>query len=73
MCECCLQTPCHSRCPNADVSTVGTCECCGEDIAVGEEIVVIGDDYYHYDCVNDMTTRELLELFDVSVREAEVV
>ena len=38
MCEICWQSPCHSRCPNADQpATIHLCEMCGEPICEGDE------------------------------------
>jgi hypothetical protein len=37
----------------------------------GDEFVEIDGEYYHLECLEDMTTRELLELFCVYPETAE--
>lgn len=38
MCEICLRTPCHPRCPNAkEPKIIGRCEYCGDPIYEGYE------------------------------------
>lgn len=68
MCEHCRQSPHHPRCPLAP-SPVGftNCECCGEPITDGEEYVRIDGVYYHYECVDNLNTRELLDIFSCEV------
>ena len=72
MCSECWQTPCSSRCPNAPEPTaIEKCSCCNEGIVHGEEMVEIDGEYYHLECVESMTTRELLELLGIDVVEAK--
>lgn len=72
MCSECYQMPCHPRCPNAPEPTaVYTCKHCAEGITVGEEYTEIDGEYYHVECVSDMTTSELLILFGAVVCTAE--
>ena len=73
MCAICRRSPCDPRCPNApDPPTVYTCEECGEGILVGDEFAEIGDRQYHIDCLESLSTRELLKMFDVETQFAEV-
>lgn len=62
MCDVCLQTPCHPRCPNApEPPTVYTCKHCGEPIVAGEEYCEFDGDYYHEDCFSDCAETILFE------------
>lgn len=73
MCSLCLRSPCDARCPNAPAPpAVYTCKDCGEDIVPGDEFAEIDGEYYHIECLEDMTTRELLKLFDVYTETAEM-
>ena len=74
MCEICRQMPCHPRCPNYDPSpwTVYKCAWCGEGILDGEEYIETNKGQIHYDCVSEMTTRELLKELDVEVETASL-
>lgn len=72
MCSLCRVLPCDPRCPNApEPLAVHTCKDCGEGIVPGDEFVEIDGEYYHLECLEDMTTRELLELFCVYPETAE--
>lgn len=72
MCEYCRQSPHDSRCPLAP-SPIGFahCEECAEAITDGEEYIEFDGQYYHYDCIGDMSTKELLELFSCDVKTME--
>lgn len=62
MCDVCLQTPCHPRCPNApEPPTVYTCKHCGEGIVAGDDYYEFDGDYYHEDCFSDSAVAILLE------------
>lgn len=64
MCELCLRFPCMAGCPNAEEPPVVTkCATCGRSIFEGEEMVEINGESYHVECLENITTRELLELF----------
>ena len=71
MCEYCHQSPCHPRCPNYVPEKVYTCTMCDEPIDEGEEYVDIDGDPCHFDCVDDLTTKELLGFLDVDIKIAE--
>ena len=49
-----------------------TCKDCGEGIVSGDEFAEIDGDYYHVECLENMTTRELLALLDVYTETAEM-
>lgn len=55
MCDICGRTPCDSRCPNApDPDAIFICKWCHEPIAIGEEYLEFGGDYYHLEeCASD--------------------
>lgn len=62
MCDICRQVPCHPRCPNAPAPRgVHTCKYCGEPIIAGEKMWELEGDHYHDDCIDDMTSKELLD------------
>lgn len=64
MCLECGINPCDSRCPNApEPEAVCSCSCCKEDIEDGDDYVEFEGEYYCTWCLDDMTTRELVELF----------
>lgn len=66
MCSVCHQSPCDARCPNAPLpKAMSTCPCCNEGIMLDEEYATIDGVEYHVDCLEEMTTRELLKMFDV--------
>lgn len=69
----CLRSPCDARCPNApEPPAVHICKDCGENIVPGDECAEIDGSYYHIECLENMTTRELLALFDVFPETAEM-
>jgi len=73
MCSVCLQMPCHPRCPNApEPVVVYNCSNCGEGILDGDEYVEIDGKYICMDCLDNMTTKELLETCGYEVETAEV-
>ena len=52
MCTVCRQTPCHSRCPNAEEPPIyAQCESCGAEIRDGDEYYEIDSHNYCKDCV----------------------
>lgn len=72
MCDICRSVPCLAGCPNApDPPAVYACDDCGEGIVPGDEYAEIDGRYYHLDCLENMSTRELLELVGVDTRTAE--
>lgn len=63
MCSICMQTPCHPRCPNApDLLPVYRCGKCSERIFEGDRYFESQEGYICEDCLNDMSSEELLEL-----------
>lgn len=71
MCIECRMNPCHPSCPNApEPEAVGTCSCCEGDIEVGDEYAEIGDEYYCVYCLDEMSMKELVELFGGTWRTA---
>ncbi len=72
MCSECLQYPCHPRCPNApEPRAIHKCAYCDEGIIAGDEMVEYGGNYYHADCIREMTIGELAEVFDFKITEAQ--
>lgn len=53
MCDICLQSPCHSRCPNADPPIYGHCEICGDPIYDQEMFYELDEHIYCESCVFD--------------------
>lgn len=54
MCEECLRSPCHPRCPNApDPPAVFICSGCGKTIYEGEDYYDILGEQFCEDCVSD--------------------
>ena len=52
MCDVCLRTPCHPRCPNAPAPpAVFVCSGCGHDIFAGEDYWDIMGEQWCEDCV----------------------
>ena len=71
MCSVCLTHPCHPFCPNApEPQSIGFCQDCGEEIFEGSEYAEINGDLYHKDCLDVMSTENLLKLFGVELQEA---
>lgn len=63
MCDLCMRFPCITGCPNsAEPPIVAQCATCGHSIYQGEEITEINSALYHVECLENLTTRELLEL-----------
>lgn len=56
MCEECLQTPCHPRCPNAAHTAMYYCSICGTEIYEGDTMYVIEDENICEECVLDAKT-----------------
>ena len=71
MCSLCKSYPCLRRCPNSpEPESVGKCGICKDDIRVGDAIVNIHGDLFHFECVEDLGTMDILEMFDIAVEEA---
>ena len=74
MCSICRRYVCHPSCPNADEPvpvSIGKCTYCTKDIMSDEEYIDVGDYKYHFDCIDGLPTKELLEIFDVRVKIVE--
>lgn len=53
MCEICMQTPCHPRCPNAEQMPVCVCGWCGYEIYEGDVMYVIDDTCVCEGCIDE--------------------
>ncbi len=54
MCDICLQSPCHPRCPNApEPPVVYECANCGGEIHEGEEAYRINGEEWCESCIED--------------------
>jgi hypothetical protein len=52
MCDICLQSPCHYRCPNApDPPSVYICSGCGHEILDGEDYWDIMGEQWCEECI----------------------
>lgn len=72
MCEYCRTTPHHPRCPLADKpQTDINCSCCNEGIVLGDEYIEVDGNYYHLNCVEMLSTCELLNIFNCDVKIKE--
>lgn len=64
---------CPSGCPNVpEPKGVYRCSDCDEPIVEGEEYAEIDGEYYHVECLEMKSTREILEMFGVGTHPAEV-
>ena len=70
MCEICLRSPCLSGCPNEIIPTIGTCSHCKNDIVHGMEYMDYDGDYICGECIDNMSTSELVSLFGYEIRTA---
>ncbi len=62
MCELCRMSPCHPACPNSDgPKRICKCGYCKEGIYEGDRVAEIDGDYYHVDCLWDMSFEDLLK------------
>lgn len=58
MCDHCLQSPCHPRCPNApEPPLFANCKYCGAEIYDGDAYYKVGDDAYCEACVRYRTAE----------------
>ena len=71
MCELCLRTPCHPRCPNfIPPKAKYYCSICGEGIYRGEKYIEnLNGDLAHWDCINGM--YDLTDFMDIEIKEME--
>lgn len=71
MCSLCLSTPCHTRCPNApEPVAVHRCGKCGEGIFKGDKYFDGQGGCICEECLDDMTSGELLEMLGESLATA---
>ena len=56
MCQECMRTPCHPRCPNADIPVLYHCENCDCEIFEGDTIYKIDGAVYCEDCIYEFKT-----------------
>lgn len=72
MCSECYMNPCHPCCPNApEPKAIYKCATCGEGITDGEEFIEYDGEYYHADCICEMTAEELGTIFGFRVEIAQ--
>lgn len=72
MCNMCLSTHCHPRCPNApEPVAVLICCKCGEGIFEGGKYLDTSEGQICEDCLDYMKADELLELFGESLAIAK--
>lgn len=63
MCEICGLSPCSPRCPNAyDPPAALHCSKCGSAIRDGEEYVSFVDMDVCEDCIDSLSTKEIIEM-----------
>lgn len=71
MCDMCRMIPCHPRCPNASEPVpVHRCDKCGEGIFEGDKYFDSQEGYVCKECLNDMSSDEVLELLGESLATA---
>lgn len=69
MCPYCHTLPHLPGCPNApetEAREVYECEYCGKPIREGEEFYRIGAEFYHTDCVENLTAFDVLEAIGIN-------
>ena len=73
MCSICKQLDCPPRCPNyTPMSCIYNCSICGEGIYPGDEYVENNNyKYAHLDCLDGMTTKNLLSWMDMDYKICE--
>ena len=65
MCEICLHSPCHSRCPNAPGPTpVFICSGCGREMFEGDAYWDVLGEQFCSECIDD--ARRIAEHEDVA-------
>lgn len=72
MCSVCMSNPCHPRCPNApEPEPVYTCNKCGYGIFDGDKFFDGPEGYICEECLDDMTSDEILEMFGGKLQTAQ--
>lgn len=62
MCQECLRTPCHPRCPNApEPKRVFICSGCGDDICEGDDYWDILGEQFCKTCIDDARGEAVYE------------
>lgn len=71
MCSICMKNPCDPRCPNAsEQKPVCECALCGYGIYTGQKYYDGADGFVCEDCMNGMSTSELMEMFGEEMKTA---
>lgn len=71
MCDICMQSPCHPRCPNAPEPVPEYwCSECGEGIFDGDEYFDSQEGPICKNCMEDMTIEEILALCSEELKRA---
>lgn len=71
-CPECHCYPHLAGCPNApEPRPVYMCKRCRDGIYAGDEYFEIDGDYYHADCIEDMTIYELMDMLGYAYSTAE--
>lgn len=71
MCDMCRMTPCHPRCPNAqEPKKEYECCICGYGLFKGDKYLYGLEGYVCKECLDDMTSGELLEMLGESLETA---
>lgn len=64
----------HPSCPYADEQVpvkIGECECCSKDITTFQDYVEHEGYKYHYDCLSELSARELLDILEIDIKVGE--
>ncbi|GFI61893.1 hypothetical protein IMSAG049_01064 [Clostridiales bacterium] len=70
-CEYCHTLPHLPGCPGEpEPRAVHRCKRCKEGITEGEEFYDIDGEYYHVECLEEMTVAEILSLLGIDKEEA---
>ncbi len=71
MCKVCRMIPCNPRCPNApEPKPKYECSKCGYGIYAGDKYLDGPEGYVCKECLDDMTSGELLEMLGESLATA---
>lgn len=73
MCDLCLSAPCVTGCPNADMRPIAGDRCpkCRDPIRAGDEYVETPTGDYHLECLECLSTKQLIKLLDYDIKEAQ--
>lgn len=71
MCEVCRMIPCHPSCPNApEQKLIYSCSKCGYGIFKGDKYLDGPEGYICERCLDDMSSKEILDMLDKSLKTA---